>query len=295
MSVTLVGAHCLMKIRVVYTAESSVFTLKDSGETSNVLIPEVNEKVNTLIEQIKVANEDNAESIKTILIKVVQNVQDDGQSRWAEIHVSFLLKREVIEKMLKHNIATELGFYYDGRFDLDTGLVWKSTPYVPCVSRHGVKISEDSARTLKSPAAILKAVKRTSLRYLVSVLVADIKRKEEEIDARAALHLLKKKWAKKVESLVKASLAEMTSEVANSLGIDELSIEKAVSNMHIGNMSSEVLVEHHSNNVRVRLRKTFRGNWDTGAVISDEAQWEFDASSIVTKNALAKLAGVNIL
>ena len=286
-----------MKARVVYTAESSLLTLQDSGETSNVLIPEVNEKVNTLIEQIKVANEDNAESIKTIFIKVVQNVQDDGQSRWAEIHVSFLLKSEVIEKMLKHNIATELGFYYDGRFDLDTGLVWKSRayPYVPCVSRHGVKISEDSARTLKSPAAILKAVKRTSLRYLVSVLVADIKRKEEEIDARAALHLLKKKWANKVKSLVKASLAEMTSEVSNSLGIDELSIEKAVSNININLMSSEVLVEHQANNVRVRLRKTFRGNWDTGDVISDEAQWEFDASSIVTKNALAKLAGVSIL
>lgn len=282
-----------MKTRVVYTAQSSVFTLQDSPETSNVLIPEVDEKVNTLIEQIKVANEDNAESIKTIFIKVVQNVQDDGQSRWAEIQVSFLLKSEVIEKMLKHNIS----LYANGNLDLDTGLVWKSTgyPYVPCVSRHGVQISEDSARSLKSPAAILKAVKRTSLRYLVSVLVADIKRKEEEIAARAALHLLKKKWAKKVESLVKTSLAEMTSEVSNSLGIDELSIEKAVSNININLMSSEVLVEHHSNNVRVRLRKTFRGNWDTGAVISDEAQWEFDASSIVTKNALAKLAGVNIL
>lgn len=293
MSVTLVGAYCLMKTRVVYTAESRVFTLKESGQTSNVLIPEVNEKVNTLIEQIKVANEDNAESIKTILIKVVQMLSDNGQSSWAEIHVSFLLKSEVVEKMLALNISSCFAFH----FDYDTGMVWKSRgyPFIPCVNRTGVVITEDSRRAVKSPAAILKAVKRSSNGYLVRSILKDIKRKEDEIAARDALKLLKQKWANKVESLVNASLASMKSEVANSLGVDESTIEKAVSHTHKGNMSSEVLVEHHSNNVRVRLRKTFRGDWDTGDVISDEAKWEFDASSIVTKNALAKLAGVSIL
>lgn len=283
-----------MKTRIVYTAESrDVFTLKESGETSNVLIPEVNEKVNTLIEQIKVANEDNAESIKTILIKVVQMLARDGQATWAEIQVSFLLKSEVVEKMLALNISSCFAFY----FNYDTGMVWKprAYPFIPYVNRTGVIIGEDSRRTLKSPAAILKAVKRSSNGHLVRSILRDIKRKEDEIAERDALQLLKQKWADKVESLVNASLASMKSEVANSLGVDESTIEKAVSHTHKGNMSSEVLVEHHSNNVKVRLRQTFRGDWDTGDVISDQAKWEFVASSIVTKNALAKLAGVSIL
>jgi len=293
MSVTLVGAYCLMKTRVVYTADSRVFTLKDSGETPNVLTPEMNQKVNTLVEQIKIANQDDAESIKTILIKVVQMVSDDGQSRWAEIQVSFVLKSEVVERMLAQNISSCYAF----NFNSDTGLVWKTSgyPFILYVSRAGVIIAEDSRRALKSPAAILKAVKRSSSGYLVRSILNNIKRAEDEAAARDALKLLKQKWADKIESLVNTSLASMKSEVANNLGIDESNIEKAVSNTHVGNMSSEVLVEHHSNNVRVRLRKTFRGDWDTGDVISNEAKWEFDASSIVTKNALAKLAGVSIL
>lgn len=273
-----------MKTSVVFTYNHQ------QGIAKNTLHPQADANVNLAIKAIEKANETYVDEVKTILINVRQSfIASDGFSHYADIKVSFLLKSEFADKV------GDLRFY-DARLDSDTGVVYPKA-YLPNthISKQGVYINEVSARKLVSSDAIFKNTIQGWSGYIIKSLNFKVQAETERLEREQRREEAKERWAEKVGSLVDLSLAQMKAEIAASLDVNEVLIETAVSSVQKRYMEAEVLVEHTKNNVKVKLYKAIRGNWETGAVIVDDAKLELTASAEVTKNALAKLAGLSIL
>jgi|DEB0MinimDraft_3_1074331.scaffolds.fasta_scaffold00088_3 hypothetical protein len=273
-----------MKTSVVFTYNNQV------GVAKNTLHPQANVNANLIIKAIEKANEKFIDEVKTILINVRQSgVAPDGFSHYADIKVSFLFKSEFTDKLEGIRM-------YDARLDSDTGVVFPKF-YHPNthITKRGVYINEVSGRKLVSEEAIFKNVVKSWAGYIVTSLLYKVQQDAARLEREQQRAEAKQKWADKVGSLVDLSLAQMKAEIAASLDVNEILIETALASVDKVRMEAEVLVEHTKNNVKVRLYKSIRGNWETGAVIADEAKLELTASQAVTKNALAKFAGLSIL
>lgn len=273
-----------MKTSVVFTYSHQ------QGIAKNTLHPKADANAQLAIQAIEKANELHVDEVKTILINVSQHsVASDGFSHYADIKVSFLLKSEFTNKVEKLR-------FYDAKLDSDTGVIYPKF-FIPktYVTTRGVYVNQVSCRKLVSKQAVVKNTFKSWAGYIVSQLAFKVGAEEKRLEQEQRREEAKEKWAEKVGSLVDLSLAQMKAEVAASLDVNEILIETAVSSVQKRYMEAEVLVEHTKNNVKVKLHKTIRGNWETGAVIVDEAKLELTASAEVTKNALAKLAGLSIL
>ncbi len=270
---------------------SVVFTYNHQpGVAKNTLHPQADANAQLAIKAIERANDIYVDVVKAILINVRQSgLAPDGFSHYADIKVSFLLMSEFTDKV-------EAIRLYSAKLDTETGTLFPKF-YHPNthVTKAGVYINEVSARKLVSKDAITKNTLKGWAGYIIGQVAYAVSSNAKRIEQEQRREEAKEKWADKVGSLVDLSLAQMKAEIAASLDVNEVLIETAVSSVQKKFMEAEVLVEHTKNNVKVKLHKTIRGNWETGAVIVDEAKLELTASSEVTKNALAKLAGLSIL
>lgn len=273
-----------MKTSVVFTYNHQ------QGIAKNTLHPQADANVNLAIKAIEKANETYVDEVKTILINVRQSgIASDGFSHYAEIKVSFLLASEFVDKVGGLR-------FYDARLDSDTGVVYPKA-YLPNthITKRGVYINEVSARKLVSVDAINKNTIQGWAGYIIKSLNFKVQAEAKRIERQNLENQAKQVWAAKIESYVDVTLAQMKAEVATSLGIeeDELKITNVLKNP--GTLWAELYVCHTSNNVNVGLRKLVGGCHQTGALRPEDAKWELTASQAVTKNALAKVAGLSIL
>lgn len=273
-----------MKTSVVFTYNHQ------QGIAKNTLHPQADANVNLAIKAIEKINETFVDEVKTILINVRQSgIASDGFSHYADIKVSFLLTSEFADKV------GDLRFY-DARLDSDTGVVYPKA-YLPNthITKRGVYINEVSARKLVSGEAIFKNTIQGWSGYIIKSLNFKVQAEAERIERQNLENQAKQVWATKIESYVDVTLAQMKAEVATSLGIEEDELEVAQARTNPGTLQAELYVAHTSNNVKVGLRKDIFGNHSNGALIPEDAKWELTASQAVTKNALAKVAGLSIL
>lgn len=270
---------------------SVVFTYNHTpGVAKNTLHPQADANVQLAIKAIEKANEIYVDEVKAILINVRQSgIASDGFSHYADLKVSFVLMSEFTDKV-------EAIRLYSAKLDTDTGTLFPKF-YHPNthVTKGGVYINEVSARKLVSKDAIYKNTLKGWAGYILGQITYAVTTNAKRIEREQRKEQATQVWAEKVGSLVDLSLAQMKAEVAASLDINEALIETAVSSVQKKFMEAEVLVEHTKNDVKVKLHKTIRGNSQTGAVIVEESKWTLSASQAVTKNALAKVAGLSIL
>ena len=284
MSVTLVGAYCLMKTSVVFTYNHR------QGVAKNTLHPQADANLQLAITAIQKANEIYVDEVKTILINVRQTgVASDGFSHYADIKVSFLLKSEFTDKV-------EAVRLYSATLDADTGTLYPKH-YQPNthVTKAGVYINEVSARKLVSKDVITKNTLKSFAGYIIGNVAYAVRSEAKRIERENLERQGRENWASKIESYVEVTLAQMKTEVASSLGIEEDELEVAQSRTNTATMQAELYVAHTSNNVKVGLRKDIFGNQSNGILVPQESKWELTASQAVTKNALAKVAGLSIL
>ena len=270
---------------------SVVFTYNHQpGVAKNTLHPKTDANAQLAIKAIERANEIYVDVVKAILINVRQSgLAPDGFSHYADIKVSFLLKSEFTKKL-------EAIRLYSVRLDRETGTLYPKF-YHPNthVGKAGVFVNEVSARKLVSKDAIYKNTLKGWAGYILGQLTYSVSMEAKRIQERQREDEAKQVWASKIESYVDITLAQMKAEVATSLGIEEDELEVAQANKTQDTMWAELYVAHTSNNVKVGLRKDIRGDFRTGALKPEDAKWELTASQAVTKNALAKVAGLSIL
>ena len=270
---------------------SVVFTYNHQpGVAKNTLHPKTDANAQLAIKAIERANEIYVDVVKAILINVRQSgLAPDGFSHYADIKVSFLLKSEFTKKL-------EAIRLYSVRLDRETGTLYPKF-YHPNthVGKAGVFVNEVSARKLVSKDAIYKNTLKGWAGYIIGQLAYSVSMEDKRILAQQEKDAAIKVWASKIESYVDVTLAHMKAEVATSLGIDEDELEVANSTKNMGTMWAELYVSHTSNNVNVGLRKLIGGDSQSGALRPEDAKWELTASQAVTKNALAKVAGLSIL
>jgi len=273
-----------MKTSVVFTYNHQ------QGVAKNTLHPQADANAQLAIQAIERANEIYVNEVKTILINVRQSgISSDGFSHYADIKVSFLLKSEFTDKVNAIRL-------YSAKLDEDTGTLYPKF-YHPHthITTSGVFVNEVSARKLVSKDAIEKNTLKGWAGYIIGQVAYSVQAEAKRIERENLENQAKQVWSKKIESYVDVTLAQMKAEVATSLGIeeDELKIANVLTNT--GTLWAELFVSHTSNNVNVGLRKLVGGCHQTGALIPEDAKWELTASQAVTKNALAKVAGLSIL
>lgn len=270
---------------------SVVFTYNHQpGVAKNTLHPKTDANAQLAIKAIERANDIYVDAVKAILINVRQSgLAPDGFSHYADLKVSFLLTSEFTNKL-------EAIRLYSAKLDTETGTLFPKF-YHPNthVSKAGVFINEVSARKLVSKDAITKNTLKGWAGYIIGQVAYSVSMEAKRIEERQREDAAKQVWASKIESYVDITLAQMKAEVATSLGIEEGELEVAQANKNQGTMWAELYVSHTSNNVKVGLRKDIRGDFRTGALKPEDAKWELTASQAVTKNALAKVAGLSIL
>lgn len=273
-----------MKTSVVFTY------LNQQGVAKNTLHPKADVNVQLAIKAIEKANEIYAADVKTILINVRQSgLAPDGFSHFADLKVSFLLTSEFTNKV-------EAIRLYSAKLDADTGTLYPKF-YHPNthVNKAGVFVNEVSARKLVSKDAIYKNTLKGWAGYIIGQVAYSVQAEAKRIERENLERQGIKNWASKIESYVEITLAQMKTEVASSLGIEEDELEVVQSRTNTATMQSELYVAHTSNNVKVGLRKDVFGNRSNGTLVPQESKWELTASQAVTKNALAKVAGLSIL
>ena len=270
---------------------SVVFTYNHQpGVAKNTLHPQADANAQLAIKAIEKANEIYVDEVKAILINVRQSgVASDGFSQYAEIKVSFLLTPEFSKKL-------ETITLYSTKFDDETGTLYPRF-YHPFthVTKAGVYVREVSGRKLVSKDAIYKNTLKGWAGYILGQLAYSVSMEAKRIEAQKKEDAAKQVWASKIESYVDITLAQMKTEVATSLGIDEDELQVANSTKNQKTMWAELYVSHTSNNVNVGLRKLIGGDSQTGALRPEDAKWELTASQAVTKSALAQVAGLSIL
>ena len=268
---------------------SVVFTYNHQpGVAKNTLHPKTDANAQLAIKAIERAN-GYVDVVKQSSSMRQSGIASDGFSHYADIKVSFLLKSEFTDKL-------ETIRLYSAKLDTETGTLYPKF-YHPNthVNKSGVFVTEVSARKLVSKDAIYKNTLKGWAGYIIGQVAYSVSMEAKRIERENLERQGRENWTSKIQSYVDITLAQMKTEVATSLGIEEDELEVVQSHTNPATMSAELYVAHTSNNVKVGLRKDVFGNRSNGVLMPQESKWELTASQAVTKNALAKVAGLSIL